>query len=116
MDMRTKRQQMSRETWQARIMARQASGKTVKSWCEAQGLTESSYYYWLRQLRQEALHSKENDCDDALVPVFCEIPHTSSDRSIPALSLRLPGLTLEVSQAADMQVIRVALAVLSTLC
>ena len=86
------------------------------SWCKEQGVGEGSYYYWLKQLRVESLFSQGGKSQNALVPVFCEVPSALTESSGMALSLRLPGLTLEVSQEADSQSIRMAQAVLSGLC
>ena len=77
---------------------------------------EGSYYYWLKQLRVESLFSPKGKSQNALVPVFCEVPSAVTESCGMALILRLPGLTLEVSQAADPQSIRMAQAVLSSLC
>ena len=116
MDMRSIRRQRSREIWQARIMDCLESGQSVRAWCKEQGVGEGSYYYWLKQLRVESLLSQGGETQNALVPVFCEVPSAVTESCGMALSLRLPGLTLEVSQAADSQSIRMAQAVLSGLC
>ena len=128
--MRKIRQKVSLEEWQDRIYARQSSGLTVAAWCKANGVSECSYYYWLRKLRESAL--KEEDASPAthLVPAFCELEEvrdllpeiepvgeiTSSSTSRSLVSLKLPSLSLEVAGGINPQEVKVALAVLKSLC
>ena len=49
--------------WYDVIVARNASGLTVRDWCRENGVNETSYYYWLKKIRSEALetHDAENE-------------------------------------------------------
>ena len=38
--------------WAARIMACRGSGMTVRAWCQENGISEKTYYYWQRRLFQ----------------------------------------------------------------
>ena len=40
------------ENWAARIMACRSSGMTARTWCQENGLSEKTYYYWQRRLFQ----------------------------------------------------------------
>jgi transposase-like protein len=40
--------------WLQVIKKRNESGMTVKDFCQAEGITKDSYYYWLRKLREKA--------------------------------------------------------------
>src|SRR6266702_8054758 len=42
------------EDWRARIAAQKQSGISVKQFCEQQGLTEQSFYYWRKRLQAPA--------------------------------------------------------------
>lgn len=42
-------------SWQAMVQNRNASGLSIKEWCAANNVSESQYYYRLRQLRNAAL-------------------------------------------------------------
>lgn len=51
------REQIERETraerrdrWRALISAAEASGESIRTFCSKQGLRESQYYYWKKQL------------------------------------------------------------------
>lgn len=48
------------EEWAARFERFEGSGLTVSRWCDAEGVSESSFYYWKKKLRDSAL-SAEND-------------------------------------------------------
>lgn len=39
-----------REYWQQQIARQEQSGQTVKAFCQSQGLTEQSFYWWRKRL------------------------------------------------------------------
>ena len=51
--------------WQVQVTACQESGKTVKAWCEENGISPATYYNRLRKLREAALPEEEH----RLVPI-----------------------------------------------
>ncbi len=46
---------IQKEKWQAMIQARTESGLSIKAWCVKNQVSEASYYYWLKTIREEAL-------------------------------------------------------------
>ena len=40
--------------WAEKFRERSNSGQTVKSWCSDNGVSNRTYYYWLRQVREYA--------------------------------------------------------------
>ncbi|WP_418885814.1 IS66 family insertion sequence element accessory protein TnpA, partial [Enterocloster bolteae] len=42
-------------SWKAMVQERSASGLSIEEWCAANNVSESQYYYRLRQLRNTAL-------------------------------------------------------------
>ena len=40
--------------WSGRIAECRSSGKTVKAWCEAEGVSSKTYYYWEKRIVAEA--------------------------------------------------------------
>jgi hypothetical protein len=42
--------------WEKRIQDRNASGLSIKEYCNATGLNESSYFYWQRKIRETACY------------------------------------------------------------
>lgn len=62
--------QKSFELWKKRIADRKDSGLKVTDWCEKNGLSKDSYYYWLKRI--EVATQKA----DAPMPVFIEVEPT----------------------------------------
>ena len=50
---------VSREEWERRIIECQESGKSVRKWCEENGVTTGSYYHHLRKIRESMLEEKQ---------------------------------------------------------
>ena len=42
------------EAWRERLAAQKQSGISVKQFCDQQGLTEQSFYYWRKRLQAPA--------------------------------------------------------------
>lgn len=57
------------ENWAARITACRGSGMTVRAWCQENGFSEKTYYYWQRRLFQ-ALSEQQQAAQQ---PAFVEI-------------------------------------------
>ena len=53
MDVQKVSHAVTKEQWKQMIVERQASGMTVRDWCLEKGITESTYYYWLKIIRQD---------------------------------------------------------------
>lgn len=45
--------------WRRRVTERDASGLTVRAFCEAEGLAESAFYYWRRELQCRAAERRD---------------------------------------------------------
>ncbi len=61
--------QLRLEHWKHLIAECQASGMSVSSWCKENAVSEPSYYYYLKRLRQQAI-------SNLTVPVEEESPVT----------------------------------------
>jgi transposase-like protein len=42
-----------REQWRHRIAQQQSGGQTVAAFCRDQGVSENSFYFWKRRLRED---------------------------------------------------------------
>ena len=49
------------ESWRAEIESCQASGMTVRKWCELNGVNIKTYYYHLRRVRERFLEDRNNN-------------------------------------------------------
>ena len=48
------KQEYQMQIWGGMIQQQKASGLSVKSWCAENGVSENTYYYRLRKIRQRA--------------------------------------------------------------
>jgi transposase-like protein len=114
MDMRVVRGETTREEWKSIILACRSSGMTVRAWCQENGIKESSYYYWLKEVRHELLILREESRElGRITPAFCELTSASDELLV---SLQLNGLTLSVEPTATVATVRAAISVLRSLC
>lgn len=72
--------------WRERIARRQASGLTVREFCRRQGLLETSFYYWKRELRTR----------DAAAAATLKSPSLKKSRPTFLPLTVLPAATLSV--------------------
>jgi hypothetical protein len=54
-----KRDRELERAWQRRVTARDSSGLTVRAFCEAEGLAESAFYFWRRELQRRAAERRD---------------------------------------------------------
>ena len=45
----------NQQVWSHRLRAHAESGLTIQSWCVREGVTESTFYYWRKQLSSVSL-------------------------------------------------------------
>ncbi len=72
---------VSMEQWQQRIIACQQSGMSIKAWCRENGVATSSYYHYLRKIRESMLQ------ENHLVPLELPKPATSHEIHIESGSI-----------------------------
>ena len=63
------------ELWQERISECRRSGMTVTAWCETQGISDKTYYYWHRKLAK-----LQDQTGDTVPSTFFEISGNITDR------------------------------------
>ncbi len=75
------------QNWQQRIQECQQSGKSVQAWCKENGIAASTYYRYLRKIRETLLQ------DNQIVALELPKPECSSDIRIEcgAITVTLPG-------------------------
>lgn len=91
--------------WKQLIHERQQSGQSVRAWCLQNGIRESSYYYWLRIIREEALCAAENR-NGALVRVEPEklaVETVSPQFSSGGIVIHAHGVEAEFPPSTDIR-------------
>ena len=75
----------------------------MRAWCLQNGIRESSYYYWLRIIREEALCEAENR-NGALIRVGPEklaVETVSPQSSSGGIVIRAHGVEVEFPSGTD---------------
>lgn len=91
--------------WETQIMEMQASGLSVRKWCEANGIKRKTFYYRLRKVRESCLNNLEPE--QKIVPL--RIPEARSG------SIELEKGDLKISLPRDIST-DTLLAVVNALC
>lgn len=110
-----------KEQWKQYILERQASGLTINQWCQQHGFKRTTYFYWLRRIRQEACQALPEAQVIAPVP-FVQIgaetvpntvtnPLTESKAASPkaAIHIRLKEADITIADGTSPQTIRATL-------
>ena len=98
------------ENWTARIMACRSSGMTVRAWCQENGLSEKTYYYWQRRLFQ-TLSEQQAAHETAFAEVTPPRPVCSEN---VAVSVRISGVEANIHNGADAATVETVLRILKS--
>ena len=85
------------ENWTARIMACRSRGTTVRAWCQENGLSEKTYYYWQRRLFQ-TLSEQQGAHKTAFAEVTPPQPVCSGN---VAVTVRISRVEADIHNGAD---------------
>ena len=88
------------ETWRQIIQDCQKSGLSNKAYCQQQGISEKTYYYWLRKLRTAAV--------EQAAPQLMELKPEVDDRT-EVLYIRFRGAELTLPAETDIEAIAAVL-------
>lgn len=105
--------------WQKLIDACQTSGMTVKAWCEANDVSDKSYYYWLKKVRKRALETSgmpvpiPEPSPAAIVPLEVTAPAVSGTA---AVVLHIQDAVIEIAPGADQLTLEAVLRALRSTC
>jgi transposase-like protein len=114
------------QQWIGIIKECRSSGKTVKSWCEENGISEKSYFYWQRRAREAACQElttyqeqqvAKAEPSESNTPVFteCRIPENHHN-SGTAATIHLNGAVVEIHPGAEASIVESILHALRAPC
>jgi hypothetical protein len=128
MDMRKVTREVRLERWAEILRERQASGKSITAWCEANGMDRQRYFYWQRKLRGlacEALAKREGGAVEGTTE-FAEyrpmeiaavaMTEGTREAACPAIVIHLALGKMEIYSGADRETIDSTLQALRGLC
>jgi len=110
--------------WAGIIRERNASGKSIRAYCESIGLHTNVYHYWQRKLREaactELLPAPANDVEVARVPTGWATVQTSN-RQMPVsssgeITIEIGKSRVNVSKGVDMELLGNVCRMLASLC
>lgn len=98
------------EHWTARIMACRSSGMTVRAWCQENGLSEKTYYYWQRRLFQTL--SEQRTVHET---AFAEVtpPQLACSGNV-AVTVRIAGVEADIHNGSDASTVETVLRILKS--
>lgn len=112
--MATEKHRVQLQRWKALIQERMNSNLTIMEWCKQNNIGKDAYYYWLKQIRKEAV--AEAGCSRSVISesnAFVEIrPAASTEMSVtpttsqPSALIRRNGLEIELFDGASPAFIR----------
>lgn len=90
--------------WMKIIQECRNSGIPVARWCKQNGVKESSYYYYLKRIRERIVQQgSDNRMED---PLFFPVPRSEHDSSYETISVYRGEFRIEVHQDTDINLIR----------
>jgi len=105
--------------WAGNMRERKDSGLSVRRWCREQGISEKTYYYWQRKLRESACERLAQGNDSALVPAtpaFAQIQLPKESSGDGNITIRLSGAEVEITGHASAEVVESVLRILRESC
>ena len=98
MDARSAKRNYQLQQWRTIIQERNNSGLTINEYCNQNGLSRNSYFYWLRLIREEVLAPQQSapglvelslpTKNDDVVP--CITPISVPEQETSQLTLSVP--------------------------
>ena len=99
-------------------MVCRSSGKTVKTWCQEEGVSATTYYRWEREIFGKVSQRKDSTISLAgRAPEFAEVPavqaaHTGGAR--PMITVRTCGIAVDIYSDADKEIIQTIIQIMSS--
>ena len=89
------KKQVKLRNWEMMYSEYQASGQTVRRWCEEKNLSTKTFYYRLRKLREAAIKQEQHE----IVPVKAYVEETHAPTTNAGI-IRITGrgITAELPQ------------------
>jgi hypothetical protein len=105
------------------MQERNASGMSIKAYCESIGLHQNVYHYWQRKLREaackELLPATVNNDGVAKVPngwALCETNQQTSSRSVNEVTIEIGKSRITANTGTDLELLGNICRMLTSLC
>lgn len=104
--------QMRHRSWMEDYARQQESGLTVKAWCQENGITQKTFYYRLRVLREEACSLMNMEPNKPAVrqePEFVRVGLPKAAGTSSGISIKLDSAEISISPDASNEHVRMVL-------
>lgn len=95
------RNELRLQNWMEIIRECQASGSTNKQFCGQQGISEKTYYYWLRKVRAAAA--------EAMEPQLVRLDDSAGRDTWRMIQIRYGDAELKLPENVDLKAVTVLL-------
>ena len=93
MEIKEIKEEYRMQEMQKAIQARTESGLTVSEWCQRNNLSEGSYYYWLRKIREKAIEEINTRNEIIQIPIHLQ---KNPERKIKPVKIKYKDMELEI--------------------
>ena len=95
------------EKWNEVICAQKASGLTIKEWCEQNGISPNTYYYYLRRIRDTMLESSGPRLVEMELPAADPPAGKSAAQGgfLPRITITLRDCVIGIGESASPELI-----------
>ena len=76
------KQEYQLQIWSSMIQEQKASGLSIKNWCMENGVSENSYYYRLRKIRQTACAALEQMKETTIAEIPAQVRITMKSGTV----------------------------------
>jgi hypothetical protein len=104
--------QMRHRSWMEDYARQQESGLTVKAWCQENGITQKTFYYRLRVLREEAcslMNLEPNKAEVKAAPEFVRVDLPKTVGASSGIRIKLDSAEISISPDASNEHVRMVL-------
>ena len=107
------------EQWTQLIQDQKASGMSIKAWCQQTQIKETSYYYWLKRIRQQAcsreIITTQLEPDGPVTFAKLPINLEKTNRNATVV-INFPSASVEIMNGAAPETIEAVLLAMKVLC
>jgi putative transposase len=106
--------------WAQAMRERVASGISIKAFCQDKGISQNTYYYWQRKLReaacQEMVAVSESRNAKAVVPIGWAVCQPEETATAKTLAIEIGGYRVNVEPDTDQELLAKTCRMLKSLC
>jgi len=107
-------------SWAQAVQERTANGQSIKAFCRDRGISQNTYYYWQRKLREAACEGlasvSEAAAEQSLVPAGWAMCKPAETVPAKAVVIEINGIRVQVESDTDPELLAKTCRMLKSLC